>query len=92
MKQLIANGRYFVPLTGIEYVAMPCTELQGVAFVLTPPPDTAYPHSTPILVGIDGVLRTSTGTLPITIDELNYAGRVYDWQTSTSTGKTPESS
>lgn len=85
MKQLIANGRYWILLSGIEYVAVPCHELQGVTHILTPPPDTTYPNSTPILVGTDGKLRTSQHTLPITVDDLNYGGRVHDWLTNTAT-------
>lgn len=86
MKQLVNNGHYWIPLSGIEYIAMPCTELQGITHILTPPSNTTYPNSTPILVATDGSLRTSEHTLSITTDDLLFGGRVHDWQNRSSTG------
>lgn len=84
MKQLQSNGRYFIALTAIEYVAMPVdvSDGSGLVAVLTAPQDTIYPNSPSLMVFEDGSLYSQEGKLPITTSDLNFTGAYHDWQTN----------
>jgi hypothetical protein len=81
------QGRYFIAISGIEYVAMPISVMDDprITHMLMPPSDTTYPNSPVLMVLKDSTIYSEEGKLAITTADLDFTGAYHDWQTQTRT-------
>lgn len=88
MRELVHNGRYHIPLSAYEYVAMKMPESMhaenGVAYALIPPLDTTYPDAPHLVIALNGDIYSNEGKLAYTIDDLDYSGRTHDHSTNSA--------
>lgn len=95
MKELRQHGRYFVALTAREYAAREVQQPNpsGIRWILTPPLDTTYPDSEPLLAMTDGRLYApqQNGYLAQTTADLDFTGRYHDFTTNHAKAATAQS-